>query len=91
MAEASTVSNSSASNSAGTKTVSPKGRTVAFSVPAVFSKCLIASESPSEGAIVMVHIPPEILRRLRTRCQTTDLASYLWDNILLQALSSHVY
>lgn len=43
------------------------------------------------SADVTIHIEPEIVRRIKTRAQSQDLAEYIWQNILKRAIETHVY
>ncbi len=62
-----------------------------MAVPASFSKCAQVGETEDGGALVLVAIPPEILKRLQTRANTADMGMYLWENVFHSALASHVY
>ena len=68
-----------------------------FTIPAEFlngisAKCLVVDENlPDGSAAVLVQIPPEVLKRLQRRAGTQDLGLYLWDNVFMKALISHVY
>lgn len=53
-------------------------------------KCTVFPD-PDGSAIAEVHIPIDVMRRLKTRAGTQDLGEYLWENIFRSAISSHVY
>lgn len=42
-------------------------------------------------AKVSIDVESEVMRRIRSRAGTQNLADYVWDNILKRALYDHVY
>ncbi len=52
--------------------------------------CAVNCFDNGEGECVFL-LDKEVLRRIRTRAQTQDLADYLWLNVIRPALYGHVY
>ena len=66
-------------------------RAGALPTPAPLSFNCLVEEKPDGSAEALVNIPPEIMRRIKSRAQTQPLDEYLWQNVFRRALEGHVY
>jgi len=58
--------------------------------PPPFINCNF-SPNADGSAFAQVYIEPDVVRRLRSRAGSQDMAKYLWENIFYKALIGHVY
>lgn len=68
-----------------TPSVDPPSADGSFPYP-----CLVTILPDGTGCVTIT-IPPEIMRRLKSRAQNVPLGEYIWHNILKRAIETHVY
>jgi hypothetical protein len=49
------------------------------------------TEHPDGSMDVVLYVPPDQARRLKSRAHLVQLNQYLWDNIYRRAVENHVY